>query len=526
MRKQMKIAAVVSAAALLALGASITSFAAQRGTWKYEDGEWYCYDKNGDVYENTFCLSNGKEFYVGDDGAMVRSSWVEDDGDYYFVNSAGQKITNDWRLTSPYDDEDAEEQWFYFQSNGKRAEDKKLVIKGKTYFFNSDGEMLTGWVQGNDSTWEEASASIESNSTTYYCDETGARLESAWVYDYAPEVDRDDPGSDDDEYYFYMKSSGKAATGKQSNISGQTYFFNNEGKMLTGWIAKTSSDADYDIIWEDDDDTDGTYSDSIAEIIAGADDKGKVEIYFCAEDGHMRKNKWIKTWNNVDFGEDDDDNDEYWFYLEKSGKLYVPSSADATALRYKLVDGEGDDFSERFDSSNYSVDGSSAYGVAQKKINGKTYLFDMSGQMMTRFVKIDTANNDTFEDGMLYYFGTGDDGAKKDGSISITDDSGASFRFYFATDTKSGQYYYNAAGITGAKNGKLYEDGILIKAEDAKYEVKTVAIGTGTYDFIVNQSGSIQTSGKDYEDDGDVVVPADGWTFSKDAGALKGSVLK
>ena len=60
MRKQMKIAAVVSAAALLALGASITSFAAQRGTWKYEDGEWYCYDKDGYVYENTFCLSMAK----------------------------------------------------------------------------------------------------------------------------------------------------------------------------------------------------------------------------------------------------------------------------------------------------------------------------------------------------------------------------------------------------------------------------------------------------------------------------------
>ena len=59
MRKQTKIAAVVSAAALLALGASITSFAAAKGTWMMVDGEWYCYDKNGDVYENTFCSSNG-----------------------------------------------------------------------------------------------------------------------------------------------------------------------------------------------------------------------------------------------------------------------------------------------------------------------------------------------------------------------------------------------------------------------------------------------------------------------------------
>ena len=166
MRKQTKIAAVVSAAALLALGASITSFAASKGTWKYEDGEWYCYDKNGDVYENTFCLSNGKEFYVGDDGMMVRSSWVESDGDYYFVNSAGEKITNDWRLTSPYDDENAEEQWFYFQSSGKRAEGKKLLIKGKTYFFNDEGEMLTGWVQESGDTWDEGSTDDVKNTDT------------------------------------------------------------------------------------------------------------------------------------------------------------------------------------------------------------------------------------------------------------------------------------------------------------------------------------------------------------------------
>ena len=157
MRKQTKLVAVVSASALLALGASLTSFAASKGTWMMVDGEWYCYDKNGDAYENTFCTSNGKDYYVGDDGQLVRSAWVEDDGNYYFVNSAGQKITNDWRLTAPYDDDSAEEQWYYFKSNGKRAEDEKITYKGKTYFFDSEGEMLTGWVQKSGDGWDEAS---------------------------------------------------------------------------------------------------------------------------------------------------------------------------------------------------------------------------------------------------------------------------------------------------------------------------------------------------------------------------------
>ena len=144
MRKQTKIAALVSATALLALGASITSFAAARGTWMLVDGEWYCYDSNGDPYEDTFCVSNGKDYYVGEDGMLVRSSWVDYDGDMYFVNSAGQKITSDWRLTTPYDDEDAEEEWYYFQASGKMATNKKIVYKGNTDFFNADGKMLTG----------------------------------------------------------------------------------------------------------------------------------------------------------------------------------------------------------------------------------------------------------------------------------------------------------------------------------------------------------------------------------------------
>src|SRR5699024_2262200 len=179
---------------------------------------WCWYGSNGEPHEREFCLSNGKEYYVGDDGMLVRSQWVEDDdGNLYFVNSAGQKITNDWRLTTPYEDEDAEEQWFYFQSTGKRAEDKKLTIKGKTYFFNTDGEMLTGWVQANGDSWDEASSDdVKSNTNTYYCGEDGARLESTWVYDYAPSVDTDDVGSEDEEHWYYLKSSGKVATGKQS----------------------------------------------------------------------------------------------------------------------------------------------------------------------------------------------------------------------------------------------------------------------------------------------------------------------
>ena len=46
MRKQTKLVAVLSAAALLAIGASMTSFAATG--WQEENGEWVYYNKDGD----------------------------------------------------------------------------------------------------------------------------------------------------------------------------------------------------------------------------------------------------------------------------------------------------------------------------------------------------------------------------------------------------------------------------------------------------------------------------------------------
>ena len=532
MRKQTKIAAVVSAAALLALGASLTSFAASKGTWMMVDGEWYCYDKNGDAYENTFCTSNGKDYYVGDDGQLVRSAWVEDDGDYYFVNSAGQKITNDWRLTAPYDDDSAEEQWYYFKSNGKRAEDEKITYKGKTYFFDSEGEMLTGWVQKSGDGWDEASsAEIKGENTeTYYCDETGARLENTWVYDYAPDVDQDDVGSDDEEHWYYLKSNGKAATGKKTNVKGQTYFFNNQGEMLYGWVAKTGSNG-YEQVWNDDDDTDGTYDTVLKDIDAD-------EIHFCGDedDGHMKKGKWVKAYSNTQYGEDDDDNDKYWFWINKSGDVYIPDDSKETgirATRYKLDDGEADTFDAQFEEDNYDDDGDDLV-MYEKKINSKTYYFNANGQMLSKFVMTEAADE---EDGVpkMYYLGGWDDGYRKDGSQTIKDESGTSTRFYFATSDNKSPGYYNAAGINGAKSGKLYENGILVTADDDKYEVKDVAVyivedgqtqaTEQRASYIVNKSGSIQTASKEYKDDDDVLIDATGYSFSSTKGVLYKSFM-
>ena len=493
MRKQTKIAAVVSAAALLALGASMTSFAASKGTWMMVDGEWYCYDKNGDAYTNVFCSSNGKEYYVGDDGQLVRSEWVEYDGNYYFVNSSGAKITNDWRLTTPYDDDSADEEWYYFKSNGKRAENEKITYKGKSYYFDTDGKMLTGWVNTGDGTSAVNEANGYEAGHTFYCDETGARVEGAWVKDVAPGVSDDD--ADEDEYWYYLKkATGKPATGKQSNINGQIYLFNGEGQMQHGWVAATSSDEKFVQLDKEDEE----------QKMSAA---GEADVYYCGDedDGHAKKNKWVKTWLPSDTNEEEDDKE--WFWFDKEGKVFRASETKknsvetaANAEKYKLDEG-----------TLTPDDGKVATLIGKKKVNSKDYWFRNDGVMLSKFYKINDA---------MFYFGGADDGSMKTGSQSIKDNAGDTYKFYFYTKDqttdkyqtpKYGKKLKKGAGVVGNQSNKLYYYGLLLTADDYKYQVVTLKDNDGQdVKFIINSNGSIQHSyGTTYKEDGQDLIVVD-----------------
>ena len=492
MRKQMKIAAVVSAAALLAIGASFTSMAAEKGTWKLEDGEWYCYDKDGEAYEDTFCLSNGKEFYVNEEGVLEGSRWVEIDNAVYYVNSAGEKVVNDWRLATPLEDEDADEEWYYFQSSGKRAENKKLVIDGKTYYFNGEGVMLTGWVDVADNNYAAVEETRDNIANIVYCDENGARVGKAWIKTYEPGVDVEEDDLDDyDEHWYYIGSKGKASTGKESNINKQTYFFNKKGEMLTGWVAEIGDDTYEEIGGEDET---RTLSDFAA-------------VYFCGDedDGHVKKNKWIKEWKNTQYDAADADNSKKWFWIAKDGKVFIPETATA-ANAITFEDGEAATDAARFTRESGKT-------IATKTINDKTYAFNANGEMWSGLVEVD---------GKFFYYGESNDGVRKTGAQSIEDECGDTYKFYFGTEDKSG--YEKAVGVCGAKSGKLYENGILVTSGDAKYAVKTV----NGLDYIVNKSGSIQTSKKLYEEDDVEIFDASketGIDFEPNAGVAKGSIL-
>ena len=121
MRKQNKLVAVLSATALLAIGASMTSFA-DTPHWDMEDGEWVYLDKNGDKVTDEWKKSNGQWYYLNEDGVMAKDTLIDHNDDRYYVDATGAKVTNTWVSTDNddlLDDEDINTVWFYFDAKGK-----------------------------------------------------------------------------------------------------------------------------------------------------------------------------------------------------------------------------------------------------------------------------------------------------------------------------------------------------------------------------------------------------------------------
>ena len=94
MKKQTKLVAVLSTASLLAIGASMTSFAA--------------------------------------------TGWTEEDGTWVYYNRDGERATNEWKKSG--------NSWYYLDDNGDNSDVSLKTINGKKYSFDEEGKMLFGWV--------------------------------------------------------------------------------------------------------------------------------------------------------------------------------------------------------------------------------------------------------------------------------------------------------------------------------------------------------------------------------------------
>ena len=484
MRKQTKVVAVASAAALLAIGGAMTSFAAQG--WVEEDGTWYFYDKDGSRVEDTWKKSGDNWFWLDSEegGAMATDKLVEDDDNTYYVDGNGVMVTNTWvKVVNEEQDEDddpAEYRYYYMQSNGKTYKGNgnnlsKKTIDGKQYAFDEDGKMLYGWVK-TDGTM--ANGEDEWQDAYYYFGgwEDGS-LKTGWqkitVHD--PSSDKDD----DYDYWFNFKANGKKRTHAEDNdtwkSNGKYYHFNQYGVMVYEWFNIATS---------------GTTNPQSASNWA----------YFSSpEDGARYTKGWFKVappTEDNSFAEVDDtfaNNDS----KDESDRWYYSNGHDEGLAVGEIKKIKGKYYGFWPDDGEKA--GRMLTGLCALKMSGSKIVdvidddMDADGldDFMDKYGTESQANSDVY----LYYFGNDadTDGAMKTGNVTINLD-GDSYQFQFK---KNGDASSRGRGVNGIDDGKyIYQYGQKVKADsDEKYIlVKAVGnINSDTATVDVYESKDIRT---------------------------------
>lgn len=474
MRKQTKIAAIVSAAAVLAIGASMTSFAATG--WQEENGVWMYYDKDESLVTQEWVKTGDKYFYLGDNGEMVTDMIVETGEHLYYVGANGARVANEWvRVDNLEDDsEDAPEAfWYYFGSNGRavRGKDKTKFenINGKSYAFDIEGRMLYGWV-------DEFSTRLYGddaykNAKYYLGDaEDGARVADTWKELTVLNID-----GDEENVWFHFNRKGLKSTGDK-RIGDKKYTFDANGVMLSGWV-KSGDGA--------------------------ADEIAYYKNYSSPEEGALRT--------------------KGWFQVVPSGKLN-PAAADDGVKKWYYAKGNGELVANELRRIN------GKYYLFNEKGEMQTGLFNLTfGEFrkLTNQLPVDTAEKVDVATRLgadvqdLYYFGENGDMQYGAQTFDIDYDT---YTFHFATSGIN-----KGKAINGKNGNSYYVNGLKVKANpdlifEAYKEVegKLVEVVKDSYALIPEvekyrgMATEVVKEGSDYKE----------FLVDKDGVASKGKVVK
>jgi len=461
MRKQTKIAAIVSAAALLAIGASMTSFAATG--WQEEDGTWVYYNRAGEKVANSWEYSGDNRFYLDDAGNMATDSLIEDNDDYYYVDANGAMVRNRWVAIdneSAGEDNQPDVWWYYFQANGKAYKNShasgtifKRVINGKTYCFDEDGKMQYGWVKKDDGVTDYDDNAYQ-EAEYYFGDENDGAMSIGWreialsdVADAEDEQPGDSYWDSDQVRWFYFKASGaKQTSSTNKTINGRKYGFDQYGRMIADWHNNSLGAATYQNASRR-----GSSNNATATATAAY---AKDFMYFSSpEDGARFTKGWFKVVPGYYLNYADYDNGtDRWYYADGNGNLYAGQIKTIKGKKYA-----------------FDLKGGMIYGLALLRTDGSTiYEYaDNENKYDSQDKFMETARNMS-SDWAFYYFSDNEDkdGSMKTGTQKISLD-GESFSFNFKKGgTKKGQ------GVTGMSEKKYYLGGMLLTADaDNKIEV-------------------------------------------------------
>lgn len=482
MKKQTKVMATLSTAALLALGFSAVSMAAG---WDNSTGAWRYLNNDGTEVVDEWKSANGNWFYLDSDGVMATDKLIEDESStkgtkYYYVDQYGAMVKNTWKAVAMDDDDntdlDAEYWWYYFGNDGKAytikstdaiTKNKLKTINGLKYAFDEEGHMLYGWTEADagDHSQNDDDEKLWMTAKYYFNGWNDGHAQTGWA-----QIAVEDDDDETQNYWFYFNGDGEKQSNTRKKINGHYYIFAEDGHMVDEWAYQ-----DYNVA-----------SDSKIYGASLTSKSNVASISYVNGDGSERKNTWIWAIPDENWIEDDYNDDQYrWFYAGKDGRLV-----------------------------NDKV----------KKINGKYYAFDEFGRMQVDFVAVGTdgigvekkAGHDKYTaaqwidenlNGIFYFSSDEDkDGSRKTGyqNIELADDT---YQFYFQKNGEGKTQY-------DSKIKKFTVAGLVLKPtsdDDNNYAVIKDITVNAKGEYVVGDDVEVVTTYNNMNDDGaDILVNKQG----------------
>ena len=467
---------------------------------------------------------------IGASAVTFAAGWNNSTGEWQYLDNDGNAVTDAWRKSGDY--------WFYLGSDGNMAKNEVVQNNDDYYFVNGDGAMVTNqWVSfdestedGNDKRW-------------MYFDSTGKA---------------------------YRDKNDKLTVSDIKTINGKKYLFDQEGKMLYGWLGEDSALVTGDDAWTTAKYYYGGFDDGSAQhgwVQLTVNDNGEDSTtwFYFDDNGKVSRDK-KKTINGQTYYFDEKGRMiEDWSTATKASGSYFnakPTTSDSVVY----VNGDGGarknqwiwavpaesylpkDFENDSASWWYADNSGKVVTDKLKKIKGKVYAFDKYGRMISglatsyngrnEFTNASGIGDDDFQDltgdvflkqvaasTKIYYFsGDGEkDGSRKTGyqKVDFDDDT---YEMYFNNSGEAANNYVS-------KIKKYANKGIILKAnnDDSNYgvikvdsaNVKKLGDNNGVVYFdgsvsfanndyvLVNTAGTVQTGKVNLKDSNDAYYSTD-----------------
>ena len=184
--------------------------------FQYIDGKEYYFGKNGGMVKQAWVIVDGVRYYAKGDGVLAKNEMIDKWGTTYVFDANGVLQTGlfDFDGASYYSKDSGalvKKAWvtvgdkkYYALAEGVLAKDMMVTKWTSTYIFNEDGVMETGFV------------TFEGN--RYYCKDNGVMVKSDWI-----KVDSDK---------YYAKADGTLAIDETIKKWGIKYTFDKDGKLI------------------------------------------------------------------------------------------------------------------------------------------------------------------------------------------------------------------------------------------------------------------------------------------------------